>query len=72
MNSTNMKKHKYFSKSGTYCDKCDFCDNVVTHTEANATFYPEITKNSMFGKCEFCEKLDFENVNFVKNGTLKM
>ena len=31
------------------------------------TFYPEITKNLMFEKCEFCE-----NVNFVKNETLKM
>ena len=26
----------------------------------------------MFGKCEFCEKWDFENVNFVNNETLKM
>ena len=26
----------------------------------------------MFEKCEFCEKWDFENVNFVKNETLKM
>ena len=25
-----------------------------------------------FWKCEFCEKWDFENVNFVKNKTLKM
>ena len=31
-----------------------------------ATFYPEITKNLMFEKCEFCEKWDFENMNFVK------
>ena len=30
------------------------------------TFYPEITKNLMFGNCEFCKKWDFENVNFVK------
>ena len=29
------------------------------------TFYPEITKNLMFEKCEFCEKWVFENVNFV-------
>ena len=26
----------------------------------------------IFDKCDFCEKLDFENVNFVKNGTFKM
>ena len=26
----------------------------------------------MFGKCEFCEKEYFENVNFMKNETLKM
>ena len=25
-----------------------------------------------FWKSEFCEKWDFENVNFVKNGILKM
>ena len=37
-----------------------------------STFYPEITKNLMFEKCEFCEKWGFENVNFVKNEILKM
>ena len=37
-----------------------------------ATFYPEITKNLMFEKCEFCEKWDFEKVNFVKTTILKM
>ena len=26
----------------------------------------------VFEKCEFCEKWDFENVNFVKNEILKM
>ena len=26
----------------------------------------------MFGKCEFCERWDFESVNFVKNETMKM
>ena len=36
-----------------------------------STFYPEITKNLMFEKCEFYEKWDFEIVNFVKNDTLK-
>ena len=36
------------------------------------TFYPEITKNLMFEKCEFCEKWDFEIVNFVENETLKL
>ena len=29
-------------------------------------------QNLMFEKCKFCEKWDFEHVNFVKNGTLKM
>ena len=29
-------------------------------------FYPEITKNLMFEKCEFCEKWGFENVNFAE------
>ena len=36
------------------------------------TFYPEITQNLMFEKCEFCEKWDFENLNFVKDDVLKM
>jgi len=36
------------------------------------TFYSEITKNLMFQKCEFCEKLDFEIVNFVTNETLRV
>ena len=30
------------------------------------------TKNLIFEKCEFCEKWDFENVNFVRNEILKM
>ena len=41
--------------------------HYVTHWGKNQLFYPEITKNLMFEKCEFCEKWDFENVNFVKN-----
>ena len=32
----------------------------------NPTFYPEIPKTLVFEKCEFCEKRDFEIVNFVK------
>ena len=36
------------------------------------TFDPEISKNLMLEKCEFCEKWDFENVNFVKNEILEM
>ena len=36
------------------------------HWGKNPAFYPEITKNFMFEKCEFCEQCDFENVNFVK------
>ena len=35
-------------------------------------FYPEITKNLIFEKCEFCVKRCFEIVNFVKNVALKM
>ena len=31
--------------------------------EQKPTFYPEIPKNLMCGKCEFCEKWDFENMN---------
>ena len=42
------------------------------HTGAKPTFYPEITETLMFEKCEFCEKRDFENVNFLKNEILKM
>ena len=38
----------------------------------NTTFYPQITKNLMFENCEFWEKWDFENVNFVTNEILKM
>ena len=46
---------------------------VVKHTLGQkTTFYPEITKNLMFEKCEFCEKWEFEIVNFVKNEVLKM
>ena len=42
------------------------------HTGAKSNFFPEITKYSMFEKCEFREKGDFKNVNFVKTETLKM
>ena len=35
-------------------------------------FYPKIPKNLILEKCEFCEKWDFENVNFVKNQIFKM
>ena len=37
-----------------------------------ATFYPKITKNLMFEKCEFYEKRGFEIVNLVKNEIFKM
>ena len=36
------------------------------------SFYPEITKNLMLEKCEFCENWDFKNVNFEKNKISKM
>ena len=42
------------------------------HTGAKTIFCQEIIQNLMIEKCEFCEKQDFENVNFVKNETLKM
>ena len=35
------------------------------------TFYPEIRLILIFQKCEFCEKCDFRNVNFVKNAILE-
>ena len=35
-------------------------------------FYPKIPMDLTFEKCEFCEKQDFESVNFVKNEILKM
>ena len=41
--------------------------HVMTHWGKN----PEIIKDLMFEKCEFCEKSDFEIVNFVKNEVLK-
>ena len=40
--------------------------------EQKPNFYPEIPLYLMFEICEFCEKLDFEIVNCVKNVTLKM
>ena len=36
------------------------------------TFYPEMIKNFMFEKCEFCDKWDFGNVNFATNEILKL
>ena len=39
------------------------------HTGANPNF---LSKNTPFQKCEFCEKWDFENVNFVKIKILKL
>ena len=57
--------------------------HIASHTGAKTNFYPEITKNLMFAKCEFCEEWglekcefcqnwNFENVNFVKNEISKM
>ena len=40
-----------------------FRKNLLLITLAKLTFYPEIPKNLMCGKCEFCEKWDFENMN---------
>ena len=40
------------------------CHNTLGQ---KSTFYPEITNNFMFEKCEFCEKWDFVYVNFVRN-----
>ena len=36
------------------------------------TFHPEIPLILIFQKCEFCEKSDFRNVNFVKIVILEM
>ena len=46
----------------------------ILHTTLGqkSTFYPEITKNLMFEKCEFCKKCDFRNVNFEKNEISEM
>ena len=48
-----------------YRSKCFF----VSHTGAKTNFLSRnySTKNLMFKKSEFCDKWDFENVNFVKN-----
>ena len=56
---------------------------MCTHTRAKTNFlsrnYQEFDVWKMwilwkmrFWKCEFCEKWDFENVNFVKNVLLKL
>ena len=51
------------------------CDPELTLGQ-KPTLYPEITKNLMLEKCEFCEKWDFENeyidYYIVKNEILKM
>ena len=49
--------------------KCTFCLTLGQ----NISFFP-IRNYQLFDvwKCEFCEKCYFENVNFVKNETLKM
>ena len=44
---------------------CKYLDKMITLGQ-KSTFYPEITKNLIFEKCEFCEKWDFVYVNFVK------
>ena len=54
------------------CEKTIYLENKSAKTTLSTlgqklTFYPEVTKNFMFEKCEFCEKWDFENVNFVKS-----
>ena len=36
------------------------------------TYYPVITNDLMLIICEFCEKCDFGNVNFVKNEIYEM
>ena len=46
-----------------------FSRHALRHTGAKINF---LSKNLMFQKCEFCEKWDFENVNFDKNVILKL
>ena len=39
-----------------FCHHHSFPIRVLTTLGQKPTFYPEITKNLMFGKCEFCQK----------------
>ena len=57
------------AKNGRIFQQSRFYD-LNTLGQKATFFFPEITKNLMFEKCEFCEILDFENVNFVRNEIL--
>ena len=46
-------------------DKCANGKSSVSHTGASTHFYPETPFILMFQTCEFCEKWDSRNVNFV-------
>ena len=64
---------QFCHSSSNFISFFNFLQNVQKVTLGqNPTFYPEITKNLMVEKCEFCGKWDFENVTFVKNETLKL
>ena len=45
---------------------------MISFVWPKPTFYPEIPLILIFQKCEFCEKWDFKNMNFVKIETFKM
>ena len=47
------------------------CNPTTTHWGKNPPFIQNLPR-IWCSKCEFCEKWDFQNVNFVKNEILKM
>ena len=66
-----------FTKWLSYFTFLNSDKNAWPHTGAKTNFlsrnYQEFDVWKMrLWKCEFCEKWDFENVNFVKNQTLKL
>ena len=62
-----------FSKAECICSVHNYKFQFFkTKTLGQNPFYLEIPLILMFQKCEFCEKWDFENVNFVENDILKM
>ena len=46
--------------------------SFFTHTGEKTTYLSRNYQEFDVETCEFCEKIDSENVNFVKNETLKM
>ena len=68
-----MKKIMWHPSSASWLSQREIlCQLILVRTQTDTleqkpTFYSEIPKNLMFEKCEFCEKWNFENVNFAKN-----